>query len=472
MAKKKPKEKRTLRSVLAAIYKKLNSPVGGVGGKEIDELLENLSMMLDAGMSVVQAFEALALSKTKRTSKLAMQVLENVNTGMPLWQALTIDLKFPEHIVTLIQIGEQSGQLTEKLTLIVDQRAKDKKFRSQIYSAMAYPALILGVTVLVGIGIVWFALPRISTVFAQLRVDLPAYTQGLIDFGEFIEEHGTTVMPIVMLALGLIIYFVFFFKRTKIIGQWLIFHVGLIKRVVQEIQVSRLGSTYGGLLRAGLPILEATKTMVSSTNFYNYRRFYQHLYDGLQEGHSFRDNFNSYPHLDRMIPPAIQQMVITAEQTAKLEDVLNTIGQKYESKLEETTKNLPVVLEPVLLVVVWVGVLGVAVSIIAPIYSLVGGLNEQVDNSSAVIEDTTPNEQTEIVDLEQTEELPEVLIDSRGRESVNVYAAPAGEVIATVADGDTYAFLQEQDGWYEIIVDATTTGWINTSFVTEVSSTP
>ena len=96
----------------------------------------------------------------------------------------------------------------------------------------------------------------------------------------------------------------------------------------------------------------------------------------IEQGNSFESSFKLYKDTNKLIPIPIQQIIITSERSGKLPEVLMNLGQTFEEKLQTTTKNLIVILEPVLLIIIWLGVLFVALSVILPIYSLIGGLNK------------------------------------------------------------------------------------------------
>jgi type II secretory pathway component PulF len=106
-----------------------------------------------------------------------------------------------------------------------------------------------------------------------------------------------------------------------------------------------------------------------------YKKFYQHLHDAIDMGNSFEKSFALYKDIDKLVPQPIQQLIISGEQSGNLNKTLIKVGQVLEAKSDTTTKNLTIIMEPILLVIVWAGVVSVAFAVILPIYSLVGGLN-------------------------------------------------------------------------------------------------
>ncbi len=345
-------------------------------GEDKENFVENLTMLLESGMHILGVLEAIRSETHSKSMLRLIDVLkEEIEGGSSLWLALEKIEIFSPHITALIRIGEESGQLNENLKAIVIQQKKEREFHSKLRSAMMYPALVLGLTLVVGIGIAWFILPRLSTVFDQLKLELPLVTRVLIGFGRFLGDYGTVVIPSFIMAIIIFGYFIFFYKRTKFLGQKLLFVFPGIKNLIREVELARFGYILGALLRAGLPIEKAIDSLQRSATFSDYQKFYSNLKKDIEEGASFQESFNQYEKTDKIIPKSVQQMINVAYQSGHLADTLIKIGEKFESKTENTTKNLSVILEPILLVIVWLGVVAVALAVILPIYNLVGGFN-------------------------------------------------------------------------------------------------
>lgn len=357
--------------------KKRNLPFKNFGiGKERDFFIENLALLMESGMSIIPALESIVTGiRTKRMKAILNELQENISNGYALWSALEISRIFPDYIISLIKIGEETGRLSENLKIVGLQEQKNRIFRSKIRSAMMYPIFILVVTFVVGIGITWFILPRLVTVFSQLGIELPTATKFLIAIGKFLGEYGAIVMPIFLFLITIIIYFVFIFKKTKVIGQWLLFNFPGIKKLIQEVELSRFGYILGTLLEVGLPITTALNSLHQASSAFGYKKMYAYLRDSISDGNSFKESFSFYPKSKSFIPFTIQQMILAGEQSGNLPKTLIKIGEIFEAKTEITTKNLSVILEPILLVIVWVGVVGVALAVILPIYNLIGGFN-------------------------------------------------------------------------------------------------
>ncbi len=347
-------------------------------GKEQDYFIENLSMLVAAGMPILSALDAIAKElRSRRIKKIIALIREEIESGSPIWKALQKTGLFAGHIISLIRLGEESGSLAENLKLVAIEQEKDRALRSKLRSAMMYPAFVLSLTVIIGAGVAWFILPKLALVFAQLRIDLPLITKILIGAGIFLGKYGEYAVPAAIAVIAVLLYFLFSFSKTKTIGQFILFSLPGVRQLIKEVELARLGYLLGTLLQAGLPITQALNSLASATEISPYRKFYEHLRDSVEDGNSFQKSFISFGRINYLIPVPIQQLIIVSEESGTLAGTLLKIGRIFDAKADTTTKNLAAVLEPILLVIVWLGVVVLALAVILPIYSLIGGFKTQ-----------------------------------------------------------------------------------------------
>ena len=172
------------------------------------------------------------------------------------------------------------------------------------------------------------------------------------------------------------VYFIFFFKRTRFVGQAFLFKFPGVGQLMKETELARFGYLLGTLLDAGIPIVGALNSLEEATGFQRYKKLYRHLCQGAEEGHSFAQSFAAYRKSRVLIDLPVQHLITAAEQSGRLPETFLKIGRRFESKIDITTKNLATILEPVLLIIIWLGVAFLALAIILPIYSLIGGLKK------------------------------------------------------------------------------------------------
>lgn len=345
-------------------------------GKERDHFIENLSMLVLSGMAITSALGSITKeTKSPRMKEILEKMLLDIESGSPVWKAFDKTGLFKGYTISLIRLGEESGKFAENLRVVSLEEEKEREFKSKVKSALMYPAFVLVLTAVVGIGISWFILPKLAKIFTDLKLALPLITKVLLGFGLFLSEHGVVVVPIGVMIFLALMYFIFMFPKTKFLGEIIMFSIPGVKGLLMEVEVARFGYLLGTLLEAGLPVTKAIDSLASASEVIRYKRFYIYLRDSVDMGNSFQKSFVAYEKINSLIPQPMQQLTISGEQSGNLNKTLLKIGQMYEMKSDTTTKNLTIIMEPILLVIVWAGVVSVAFAVILPIYSLVGGIH-------------------------------------------------------------------------------------------------
>lgn len=346
-----------------------------IRAKDREYFTANLALLLKAAVPVGEALQSLQeTSRSPQLNKAIVQMQDDIEEGIPLWKALERSHIVTPQTLSLIRLGEQSGNLVENLRVAAEQDSKQRVFRSKIRSALIYPSFVLSLTAIVGIGVAWFLLPKLAETFAQLNVELPLISRILINFGLFLRDNGIWAVPAGIGFVLLIGYIIFGLPATRIIGQTLLFRMPGISRLLYEVEIARFGYLLGTLLKAGLSVTQSLDLLHDATSALRFKKLYRYLSQSFEDGYGFRASLAKYKHINKLIPSAVQQMIIAGERSGALPDTLISVGEIYDEKASVTTQNLEVILEPVLLVIVWVGVLGVAVAVILPIYGLIGGL--------------------------------------------------------------------------------------------------
>jgi len=345
-------------------------------GNDKANFIENLSMLISSGAGVKEILDSLEEEARSGAMKKIIQTMRgDIESGFPLWNVLERSHLFPAHAISLIRLGEESGNLDENLQIVSEQIAKDKEFRSKLRSAMMYPVFVLGLTGFVGVGIAWFILPKLSAVFGQMDIELPKITSMLIGAGAFLEDYGNIAVPS-FVAIFIILFFITIYIPVIRNGVRSFFFVlPGIGSFLQQVEVARFTYLLGILLKAGMPVVEAISSVEQATQFSKYKKFIHHISTNIEDGKSFRECFTSYKGAKKLIPTPVQQYIVAGERSGNLSQSLLRVSERYEVKVDTGAKNLATMLEPILLVIVWLGVVAVALAVILPIYSLVGQFN-------------------------------------------------------------------------------------------------
>lgn len=353
---------------------------GGIDRDTAEYFLDGLSMLLPAGVSIGEALESITAEITKKSVKKALlKVRTQVDEGLPFSQAIAQTGLFNTSVITLIEVGESTGRLPQNLKVVAEQMHKNNQMSSRIRSAMLYPSVLVCLLFVVGTGIGVFLLPKLLTVIESLHEKVGPITDGLIIFGKFFGHYGLLLSGLIVLMAGAFYVAVKLNQKVRAASEVVIFHLPGIKTLLFQTEVARFGFILGSMLEAGLPVITALQSLVSSMSTARYKSFSSKLYEEVDQGSSFTKILQR-PENRKLLSGTVCQIIISAEKSGNLDKSLLKIGDNYQDKADITAKNLETLLEPVVLILIAVAVLFVALAVFLPIYSLIGQFNTQAGN--------------------------------------------------------------------------------------------
>ena len=340
-------------------------------GDEQDYFIENLSLLIASGMGISSALASINISiKGRRLKKITEAIEKMVNDGMPLWKAFETTNFLSERVISLIRSGEEAGRLPEHLNLVTIQQHKEKMFNSRLKSALLYPGIVLVLAFVLALGSSWVILPKLVSIFQTTHGTLPLTTKILLWLGEFLSHYGAIVIPTIIVSVLALLFFVFVFKKTKYIGDYILFSIPGIRTLIQGVELARFGYVFGVLLQAGFQVNEALESVKKGTTYAQYRNFYTHLQECISNGDTFKNALSTYKKPERYLPVPIQQLILSAEKSGRLSETFIKVGVIFEEKTEAMSRDLSTVLEPIILIIVGLVVGFVVLAIIGPIYGL------------------------------------------------------------------------------------------------------
>ncbi len=346
-------------------------------GAQRQAIVQNLATMLNAGLPLIDSLHTLQLeTKIGPVKKLIQSIVDAVENGSPLWRAMDDMHYFSPHAIALIRIGEEAGNLAENMEYLAIQQEKDQALKAKVKMAMIYPSIVMTLMFIIVIGLGMFVLPNLISVLFSLNVPLPLVTRLVIAFTNLFTTYGSVAVPG---SIGGFILLVILAKFTplKVVAQWMIFRIPGIGRLVREATIARFGVILGGLLQAGVPLIDALRSLVEVTPVVSYKNFYAKMLEHISLGDSFAKTFQVIRGSDKLLPISVQQLVLTGEKSGSLAKILMKVADIYEKKANDTAQKLPVILEPMLLLFIG-GLVGtIAFAIIVPIYSIVGNIGGQ-----------------------------------------------------------------------------------------------
>jgi type IV pilus assembly protein PilC len=334
---------------------------------------KNLSGMLRAGLSLYRALSVLK-KQTKNTaqSKILAALSDEINSGGSLSTGLA---KFPnvfsKLFVSMTRAGEESGNLASALSDIGLNLEKSNSLTKKIKGALIYPGVIMSAMIIIGVLMFAFVVPTLASTFKELGVVLPLSTRILVFLGNFF-SNNLVLTFVIIISLGFGIYFL---MNTKFMGKYLDFIVPklpLIGNLAKELNTARTARTMSSLLSSGVSIIRAVEITQDVVQNVYYKKVLEEAKILVEKGAPFSEAFTKNSNL---YPIMMSEMIQVGEETGKLSDMLIQIAAFYEEEIENKTKNLSTIIEPLLMVVIGAGVGFFAISMISPLYSILGSIN-------------------------------------------------------------------------------------------------
>lgn len=329
---------------------------------------KHMATMLRAGITITEALQIVgSQSRSKYNQVMYENLIKSIRAGRSLSESMRdYDCVFSELFINMVETGEKSGTLDQVLDYLDTQLDKEYEIRKKVISAFIYPAVIMSITLILSLGIVIFIMPKITKIFLAFDVVLPLPTRILIAVSTFLTEKPLLSLLIAGGAVSAIVLF-FKLKFFKSIRDRIFLYLPVFGKVLICSNLARFSRTLYSLIQAGLPI---TRALTVIANMYTNQLYKEAVLtaqakveQGGQLGEAFEGN-------EKLFPVLTLKMLYVGERTGSLETTMNQLALLYERDVDNLTRNLTVLLEPLLLVFMGVLVGGVAISIILPIYQL------------------------------------------------------------------------------------------------------
>jgi len=356
--------------------KEFNMPTfgGGVNAKELAIFTRQFSVMIDAGLPLVQCLEILA---SQQENKFFQKVLVNtrsmVEGGSTLSTAMRSSPKvFDGLYVNMVEAGETGGILDIILQRLSTYIEKNVKLQRAVKSALVYPVGVLTIAGLVIFLLLWKVVPIFATLFAGLGVTLPLPTKIVIAMSNFVGSYfGLFIVAgIIGGIFGLKVWYGT--PGGKFILDTIILKLPVLGLLMRKIAVARFTRTLGTLISSGVPILEGLDITAKTSGNAVVERALQKVRKALEEGKSLTEPLKD----SNVFPGMVTQMIAVGEQTGAMDAMLQKIADFYEEEVDAAVKDLLTAMEPVMIVFLGVVVGGVVISMYLPLFTLIGKLSE------------------------------------------------------------------------------------------------
>jgi type IV pilus assembly protein PilC len=345
---------------------------GGISQKEIAVFTRQFSVMIDAGLPLVQCLEILGTQQDNRLfQKILFEVRQDIESGATLADSLRKHPKaFDELYCNMVAAGETGGILDTILQRLSQYIEKIVKLRSAVRSAMVYPVAVITIAIAVVWIILWKVIPTFATLFAGLGAQLPLPTRITIALSKFIGAWWWLVFLTIGLGIFAIVRYHATYQGRRVIDG-LLLKAPVLGMVLKKIAVARFCRTLGTLVSSGVPILEALEITARTAGNAVVEDAIMETRKSIEQGKTISEPLKS----TKVFPSMVVQMVAVGEQTGALETMLNKIADFYEDEVDEATANLLAMLEPIMICFLGVVIGGIVISMYMPMFDLINKIN-------------------------------------------------------------------------------------------------
>jgi type IV pilus assembly protein PilC len=361
-------------SKLSEKGKEFNIPSfgGGVDSKELAIFTRQFSVMIDAGLPLVQCLEILAGQQENITfQKILNGVRGSVEGGATLSASMKqFEKVFDPLYYNMVEAGETGGILDTILQRLSSYIEKNVKLKRAVQSAMIYPAAVLGIAGGVIILLLWKVVPIFTQLFNGLGVDLPLPTRIVIMLSDFVGSIYGLIIAAFFAGSAFALKSWYGTPQGRMAIDTIILKVPLIGPLMRKIAVARFTRTLGTLISSGVPILEGLDITARTSGNAVVERAISQTRKAVEAGRSLVDPLKD----TGVFPGMVTQMIGVGEQTGAMDAMLQKIADFYEDEVDAAVKDLLTAMEPIMIVVLGVVVGGIVISMYLPLFSLIGKL--------------------------------------------------------------------------------------------------
>lgn len=348
-------------------FKFLDNYLNRVGFSKLVNFTRQMSTMISAGLVLSEAMDILSEQEEHKYFRIVLsQISADLKGGLSLNAALSKYPRiFPGIYVNLVKAGEASGKLDQVLLKMADNLEKEREFKAKVKGAMIYPAVVVTMMLAVVVIMMVFVIPKLVSLYKETSLDLPLPTKILIFTSDIFVNFWWLLILLIVVATILVNRWI----KTpagKFYVDSVILKMPIIGKIVTNVTLTDFNRTMGLLVAAGIPILTAIEIVQNLTGNAVFRQALKRAYSGVEKGLEFSAQLAVLP----VFPTIIGQMVRVGEETGKVDEIFFKLSDYFEQESDNLIKNLTVAIEPIILIVLGIGVAFLVISIILPIYRL------------------------------------------------------------------------------------------------------
>jgi len=347
--------------------KRLYRKYSGISLKTLMIFLKQFSVMVNAGLPIVESLKTLAEEETNiKFAEIIADIARKVEAGESLASSME---KYPETFspvhVNMMKVGETSGKIDEVLLKITEQLERENDLRTKIKGAMIYPSFILVTLVAVALLMFLFVIPRLKPLLEGAGIKLPFLTKVLIFMSAALINWWWIIIPLIILSIFILRFYIKTSEGREIWENVKI-RLPVFGVIIKKIYMARFTRTFATLMSGGVNVLQALEISSDAIGNVHYKREIIKISQDVKNGASLGEAFKKSERFFRIV----KKMMKVGESTGTLDTTIGKLAVFFESEVENTLNNLSKLLEPILIIIMGIAVALVASSVIMPLYDI------------------------------------------------------------------------------------------------------
>ncbi|MFI5167698.1 MAG: type II secretion system F family protein [Thermoanaerobaculales bacterium] len=341
---------------------------GGISDKVLAIFTRQFSVMIDAGLPLVQCLQILGEQQENKTfQRILLQVREDVESGSSLANAMKKHpTAFNELYVNMVAAGEAGGILDTILQRLATYIEKAARLRAQVKSALVYPVAVLSIAALVIYVILWKVIPVFGSLFISLGAQLPLPTRIVVAMSNFVGRFWWA-MVLVVVAIVVAVRRYYATERGRMVIDRTMLKMPILGIVLRKIAVARFCRTLGTLLSAGVPVLESLEITARTSGNAVIERSILEVRRQVEEGKALADPLKA----TNQFPPMVVQMIGVGEATGAMDTMLAKIAEFYEEEVDLAVAGMMRLMEPVIIFFLGIVIGGIVIAMYLPMFDLI-----------------------------------------------------------------------------------------------------
>lgn len=343
-----------------------------VSNKDVVILSRQIATLFESQVSALRTFRLLAAEVDNRyLAQVLTELADDLQGGSPISKAMERHPKvFSTFYTNMVHAGEESGKLSETFGYLADYLDRTYEVQNKAQNALIYPAFVIGVFVIVMALMLTMVIPRISTILTESGQEIPIYTKIVIGISSFLVNYGFFIL--LALVIGVVLGYrslgtpagKLFFDSFKL-------DMPYLGDLYEKLYLSRIADNFATMLISGVPVVEAIEITATVVGSATYERVLRETGEAVKGGASISDAFGRHPE----IPGIMSAMIRVGEETGELGNILTTLAKFYRREVTTAVDTLVDLIEPLMIVLLGLGVGTLLASVLIPIYNLAGNIS-------------------------------------------------------------------------------------------------